>query len=124
MFVWKLFKQQNTPKKTLSTIDTKSSRIFFSCKRGKEQKQLRPLDQPSGRAGVHPRGQDLDVQPSTPNSTGAAEKQTNKQNFFQFIIFPVMSQIREKPLVESNEEKTFGSVSLTEPDRVLVSLRA
>lgn len=54
MFFWKLFKQENNPKENFYTIDTKSSRIFFSC----------------------------------------------------------------------NEEKNFGSVSLTKPDRVLVSLRA
>lgn len=64
-----------------------------------------------------------DVRSCTYSSALPSSQCSRKHNFLPFIIiFPVMSQIREKPLVETNEEKSF--VSLTKLDTDLVSPRA
>lgn len=96
----------------MSTTDTKSSRIFFSCngKRGKEQKQPRSLVLSGEQAGVIRRCWQLDVQFSAPLKPAQQHRGSRKHNFLQIIvIFPVTGQRNTLGREQRREELCFPS---------------
>lgn len=56
-----------------------------------------------------PRCAELYAEPSAPLQPAQRHRGRRKHNFLLIIIFPIMSQIREKPLVESNDGNNFVS---------------
>lgn len=58
------------------------------------------------------------VEPSAPLQPAQWHWGSRKHNFLPIIIFPIMSQIRKKPLAESNDGSNF--VSRTKLDTILV----
>lgn len=65
-----------------------------------------------------PRCAELYAEPSAPLQPARRHWGSRKNNFLPIIIFPIMSQIRKKPLAESNDGNNF--VSRTKLDTILV----